>query len=363
MTRNFAPIWLLCTLLIFNSCKEKEAATDTQSIATGIPPFKPNKDMVAQIYTSKGLITVGLEFSRTSMTVANFVALAEGKMPNKYKPLGQPFYDGLKFHRVVENFMIQGGCPLGNGSGNPGYLFADEIHDELSHDGPGILSMANSGKNSNGSQFFITHMKTEWLNGVHTVFGRVIEGQDVVNKIEMNDIIDSIRIVRNTSEAQNFDALKVFNTQRDIINQKALAELKMKYEHHLASPLYKAFEDYVKKVYPQAISTPSGLYYLKTLSTEEEQASRGRVVKVHYKGMLTTGKVFDESYSRKEPIQFQLGAGNVIAGWDEGIALLRKGEKATFIIPSYLAYGEKGVQGAIGPNEPLIFEVQLVDIQ
>ena len=354
---------LILSLVFLNACKEKEGNSETQMIANGIPAFKANQDMIANIYTSKGLLKVGLEFVRTPMTVANFVALAEGKMPNKHKPLGQPYYDGLKFHRVIENFMIQGGCPLGDGTGNPGYLFPDEFHEELSHDGPGILSMANSGKNTNGSQFFITHAKTEWLNGVHTIFGRIIEGQEIVNKMTDKDVIDSIRIVRNTSEAQNFDALKVFNAQKDIVNQKALAELKVKYEHHLASPMYKAFEDYAKKVYPNAIKTPSGLYYVKTVTTEEEQVVHGKVVKVHYKGMLTSGKVFDESYTRKEPIQFPLGAGKVIAGWDEGIALLRKGEKAVLIIPGYLAYGEQGVQGAIGSNEPLVFEVHLVDFQ
>ncbi len=357
--------FILCGIILFSisACKEKTANSDIQAIASGVETFKANQDMIAMVYTNKGLIKLGLEYLRTPMTVANFVALAEGKMPNKHKPLGKPFYDGLKFHRIVENFMVQTGDPLGNGTGNPGYMFADEFHEELSHDGSGILSMANSGKNTNGSQFFITHMKTEWLNGVHTIFGRVIEGQDVVNKIEMNDIIDSIRIIRNTSEAQNFDAVKVFNAQKAILQQKAIAELKTKYEHHLASPMYKAFEDYVKKVYPQASKTASGLYFLKTTTTEEAQVVPGNLVKVHYKGMLTSGKVFDESYSRKEPIQFPLGAGNVIPGWDEGIALLRKGEKAVLIIPSYLAYGEKGVQGAIGPNEPLVFEVQLVDFQ
>lgn len=354
---------LVLSLIFLNSCKEKAGNSETQTIATGIPAFKANQDMIANVYTRKGLLKVGLEFVRTPMTVANFVALAEGKMPNKHKPLGQPYYDGLKFHRVIENFMIQGGCPFGDGTGNPGYTFPDEFHQELGHDGPGILSMANSGKNTNGSQFFITHTKTEWLNGVHTIFGRIIEGQDIVNKMTDKDVIDSIRIVRNTSEAQNFDALKVFNAQKDIVIQKTLAELKMKYEHHLASSVYKAFEDYAKKVYPNAIKTPSGLYYVKTTTTEEEQVVPGKVVKVHYKGMLTSGKVFDESYTHKEPIQFPLGAGKVIAGWDEGIALLRKGEKAVLIIPGYLAYGEQGVQGAIGPNEPLVFEVHLVDFQ
>lgn len=344
------------------SCKEK-TTDDTQSIAHSTKPFEANRDMIAHIYTSKGLIKVGLEFIRTPMTVANFVALAEGKMENKHRPIGKPFFDGLKFHRIVENFMIQGGDPLGNGTGNAGYLFQDEFHEELSHDGAGILSMANSGKNTNSSQFFITHTKTEWLNGVHTVFGRVIEGQDVVNKIIVDDIIDSIRIIRNSNEAKSFDAVKIFNAQREIQKQKEIALIQSKYGQHLASPMYKAFEEYVKKVYPNAMRTSTGLYYQKIQTTEGAQVVPGNIVKVHYRGKLTSGKIFDESYTRKEPIQFPLGAGNVIAGWDEGISLLRKGEKAILIIPSYLAYGEQGVQGAIGPNEPLIFDVELIDFQ
>lgn len=357
--------FLLVFAFVLGSCKEKQEVSDeTQVISTGIPAFAPNKDMVAHIYTNKGVIKVGLEFIRTPMTVANFIALAEGTMPNKIKSLGKPYFDGLKFHRVIENFMIQGGCPKGDGTGGPGYTFPDEFHEELGHDGPGILSMANAGKNTNGSQFFITHTKTEWLNGVHTVFGRVIEGQEVVNKITDKDIIDSVRIMRNTSEAQNFDAAKIFLAQKDIVNQKAMAELKAKYEQHLSTPLYRAFEDYVKKAYPSATKTPSGLYFIKSNTTEDVQATSGSIVKVHYKGMLTSGKIFDESYSRKEPIVFPLGASKVIPGWDEGLALLRKGEKATLIIPSYLAYGAEGAgQGAIPPNEPLVFEVHLVDVQ
>lgn len=360
---NKFSLILALSFLVLYGCKDKEVSSDTQSIAISGKPFEANKDMIANIYTSKGLIKVGLEFVRTPLTVANFVALAEGKMPNKHKALGVPYYDGTKFHRVVENFMIQGGDPVGNGTGNAGYLFPDEFNEELSHDGPGILSMANSGKNTNSCQFFITHTKTDYLNGVHTVFGRVIEGQDVVNKIAMDDRIDSIRIQRNSSEAKTFDAVKVFNAQREILKQKEMALAKAKYESLMTTPLYRAFEDYVKKVYPNAMQTPSGLYYIKTETTDREQAMAGNVVKVHYKGMLTSGKVFDESYSRHEPLQFPLGAGNVIAGWDEGVALLRKGEKATLIIPSYLAYGEKGVEGAIPPNEPLIFDIQLIDFQ
>jgi cyclophilin family peptidyl-prolyl cis-trans isomerase len=199
--------FILCGIILFSisACKEKTANSDTQAIASGVEPFKANQDMIAMVYTNKGLIKLGLEYIRTPMTVANFVALAEGKMPNKHKPLGNPFYDGLKFHRIVENFMIQTGDPLGNGTGNPGYMFADEFHEELSHDGPGILSMANSGKNTNGSQFFINLVTNSPLNNKHTVFGMVTENFSVVQAIGLvptnasdkpltDVVIDSIRI-------------------------------------------------------------------------------------------------------------------------------------------------------------------------
>lgn len=353
---------VIISISILSSCKEKPSS-ETQSIAAPSTPFIPSKDMIAVIYTSKGQIKVGLEFVRCPMTVANFVALAEGHMENKHKSLGKPFYDGLAFQRVEKGFMIQGGCPVGNGTGNAGYLFPDEFVPELRHDGPGVLSMANSGKNTNSCQFFITHTKTEFLDGLHSVFGKVLEGQDIVDKIEKNDRIDSIRIIRNTNEARSFDAVKVFQAQKEILKQKQLSALEAQYGQQQSSSNYRAFEEYVKKVYPNAIKAPCGLYYFKTTTTEEAQPVPGNVVKVHYKGMLTNGKVFDESYTRREPLQFPLGGGRVIPGWEEGISLLRKGEKATLIVPPYLAYGEQGIQGAIGPNETLVFEVQLVDFQ
>lgn len=173
--------------------------------------YKDMEDgLYAEMITSKGTILLKLEYQATPLTVANFVGLAEGQIKNDAKALGTPFYDGLVFHRVIPNFMIQGGDPKGNGQGGPGYRFKDEIVDSLKHSGPGILSMANAGPRTNGSQFFITHVQTSWLDGKHTVFGHVITGQEVVNAIVQGDKIEKVNIVRIGKDAKKFDAAKTF---------------------------------------------------------------------------------------------------------------------------------------------------------
>ena len=171
---------------------------------------KLDDGLYAEIETSKGKILLKLEYEKTPLTVANFVGLAEGKIQNTAKPLGKPYYDSLKFHRVIQNFMIQGGDPLGNGMGGPGYAFKDECLPELKFTGPGILAMANAGPVTNGSQFFITHVATPWLDMHHTIFGHVITGQDVVNAIQQNDLIIHVKIIREGKAAKNFNAEKVF---------------------------------------------------------------------------------------------------------------------------------------------------------
>jgi peptidyl-prolyl cis-trans isomerase A (cyclophilin A) len=303
----------------------------------------------AKFNTDKGTILVRLTHDKTPGTVGNFVGLAEGDLPNNSKDTGTPYYDGLKFHRVIPDFMIQGGCPQGMGTGDPGYKFDDEFHPELRHDGPGILSMANAGPGTNGSQFFITHVATPWLDQKHTVFGHVAEGQDVVDAIEQGDKIETLEIIRVGTQAESWNAAAAFD-QFKKGKEERLAREQEAQEKHLAA-LSEGFE-----------STPSGLRLKIVEKGDGNKASKGDRVSVHYKGALMDGTVFDSSFERNQPIEFLLGEGQVIPGWDEGIQLLRVGDKARMIIPPDLAYGSRGAGGVIPPNAALIFDVSLEGI-
>lgn len=309
-----------------------------------------NNGLYAKFNTSKGAILVNLEYEKTPGTVGNFVALAEGNLENSAKPQGNPYYDGLKFHRVIADFMIQGGCPLGTGTGSPGYSFDDEFHPELKHDGPGILSMANSGPASNGSQFFITHVATPWLDNKHTVFGKVVEGQEVVDKVQQNDLMESVEIIRVGDDAENFNAIEAF---RVFEGARAEREAQAKKEQ----------QELMDKVAAGYDETPSGLRYKILQNGDGKKATKGSMVSVHYKGQLLSGQVFDSSYQRKQPIDFTIGVGQVIPGWDEGIQLLKVGDKARLVIPSNLAYGSRGAGGVIPPDATLIFDVELMNVK
>jgi FKBP-type peptidyl-prolyl cis-trans isomerase len=309
-----------------------------------------NKGLYAKVKTSKGEILIDLEFEKTPGTVGNFVALAEGKLENSVKPQGEKYYDGLKFHRVIPDFMIQGGCPQGTGTGNPGYSFKDEFHPDLKHDKPGILSMANSGPASNGSQFFITHVATPWLDNKHTVFGSVIEGQDIVDSIVQDDILENVEIVKVGEDAENFNAIEEFRSfegdrEKRIDNN----------EEEMNAELDKLATGFNK--------TESGLRFQIIQKGDGKKAEKGKQVSVHYKGQLADGTVFDSSYQRKQPIDFTVGIGQVIKGWDEGLQLLQVGDKARLVIPSQLAYGSQGAGGVIPPNATLIFDVELMDVK
>lgn len=246
--------------------------------------------------------------------------------------------------------MIQGGCPQGTGTGDPGYKFDDEFHPDLKHSGPGVLSMANAGPGTNGSQFFITHVATPWLDNKHTVFGNVIEGQKIVDEIAQGDSIESLEIVRIGTEAESWNAVEAFKSF------ESSRELRLQEEKSKA-------EAELDKVASGFDKTNSGLRYKILKKGDGNKAAKGNTVSVHYEGSLTNGQVFDSSYQRNQPIDFQLGIGQVIPGWDEGISLLKVGDKARFVIPSELGYGSAGAGGVIPPNATLVFDVELMEVK
>lgn len=320
----------------------------------------------AEFNTTKGKIVCVLEYIKTPMTVANFVGLAEGKFQfNDSIKITKPFYNGLKFHRVISDFMIQGGDPEGTGAGGPGYQFYDEIVPDLRHTGPGILSMANSGPATNGSQFFITHKETPWLDGKHTVFGHVVEGQDIVNKIAQGDVMNTVKILRIGKEAKKWDANLAFKTAYAVLRQK---EDQKKAEFAKISAMSE--EDYknfmyqqVLTKYPNAKLSPSGLVYIIENEGTGPKPVKGTQLSVHYRGTFRSdGTQFDASYDRKQPMNFSFIENKMIPGFEEALAMLGKGGKAKIFIPYYQAYGKNGRPGAIPPYADLVFDLEIVDL-
>ena len=325
------------------------------------PDASYGEGLFARITTTKGDIVVRLEYQRTPLTVCNFVALAEGKMNSSRD---KPYYNGLTFHRVISkangddhDFMIQGGCPLGTGTGGPGYNFPDEIVSSLKHDKPGVLSMANAGPGTNGSQFFITLVPTPHLDGRHTVFGQVVEGQDIVNNsIKKGDRIIRITIIRNGSRANQFKAdQSAFDSLLRTANAASSRDVASKRNADI---------NQINSQYPNAVQNPSGVRYIIQRSGTGEKPAMGKTVQVHYKGSLLSGRVFDDSYIRNNPIKFSAGVGQVIDGWDEMIMDMRIGEKRLAILPPEKAYGSREMgNGLIPANSFLVFEIDLLGIE
>ncbi len=350
MRKSILFLGLIAFLQLTLSAQNKQISKMDQDFLS-----KQADGLYAKFQTSRGDIYTTLEFKKVPMTVGNFVALAEGKMENKAKSIGKPFYDSLKFHRVIsiangdqQNFMIQGGDPMGTGAGGPGYSFPDEFDASLTHSGPGVLSMANSGPATNGSQFFITHVATPWLDNKHSIFGKVVQGQDIVDATKQNDVLVTLTILRKGAEAMAFDGLKAFNDGKANLAKKNAA----------ADAERAAAAEKIKASFPN--STPSGLKYVVLQEGTGAMPVATSNVKVHYTGSLTDGKVFDSSVQRGQPIDF--GLNQVIQGWTEGVQLMKEGAKYKFYIPYKLAYGEAGYPGAIPPKSDLIFEVELIKI-
>ena len=334
-------------------------------------PKKPKLEpgIYAEFTTTKGVILLQLEFEKTPMTVANFVGLVEGNLViDDTIVYDKPFYDGLKFHRVIADFMIQGGDPKGDGTGGPKHRFADEFDPSLTHSGPGILSMANSGPSTNGSQFFITHKETPWLDGKHSVFGHVIAGQDVVNAIEQGDEMTKVRIIRKGRTAKKWQASAQYAAVMDKIKEqeaikaaeyaKIAAMSKEEYSDYMLAEVQKDFSDAKRS------DSGSGLVYIIENEGAGAKPEKGSGLSVHYRGTFRkSGKQFDASYDRNQPMEFKYLLQRMIPGFEEGIGMLGKGGKAKLIIPYYSAYGEQGRPGAIPPYSDLVFDIEILEVK
>lgn len=363
--------FLITLALLLASCKSQYA-----DLGDGL---------FADIKTNKGDIIVQLEYEKTPVTVANFVSLAEGTSPfvnDSFK--GKKYYDGVTFHRVIKDFMIQGGDPTGQGGGSPGYKFKNEIHDSLSHDKAGILSMANAGPGTNGSQFFITHKETPFLDGRHTVFGEVAVGMDVVDSIAnvktalapqkdkpVEDVVmKTIEIIRNGRDAKNFDAVQVMTDYFAEEEAKIAAFEKMKTD----------FSAELAQQREQAKELPSGLKIMTLKEGQGEKPKIGQKVNVFYAGHLQNGNLFDSNYEdvaikfNKFDQRRKLGRGyeavpmdyspeaRLIPGFKEGLMTMKVGDKIRVFIPPHLGYGAAGSRGVIPPNADLVFDLEITGI-
>ncbi|AVM49900.1 peptidylprolyl isomerase [Capnocytophaga sp. oral taxon 878] len=364
-------IALLSAMLVFFSCSSQKKA------------YKDLGDgLFADIETTKGNLVVKLNYKETPVTVASFVSLAEGKNPYvKAEYKGKPFYNGIIFHRVIKNFMIQGGDPTGTGMGDPGYRFEDEIVASLKHSKKGILSMANSGPDTNGSQFFITHVPTEHLDGKHTVFGEVVKGLEVIDAIAAVETkqpgnrpikevkINKVTIIANGKEAEKFDAVKVFNDY--------FTEVESRGEKAKAAVASLAQEIVAQEAKAEAL--PSGVKILKVTNGTGKKPNHTEFVMVNYAGYLRNGNLFDSNIKEVEkkfnkynsmrdrqngyqPIPFPYTpSAQLIPGFKEALLTMKVGDKIRVFIPSALGYGEAGAADVIPPNSDLIFDIEILD--
>ncbi len=373
---------VLTVILALTSCKTGKHA----DLGDGI---------FADIQTNKGDIVVKLEHAKTPITIANYVSLAEGTSPfvsEEYK--GKKYYDGLTFHRVMKDFMIQGGDPTATGTGNPGYKFKDEFNDSLVHDKKGILSMANGGPTTNGSQFFITLKPTPWLNGVHTVFGEVIKGMDVLDTIAnvatsqapqkdkpvVDVVMNTVEIIRNGKEAKKFDAVQIM-TDYFAAEEERLAKAEKENQARMEAfkKMLPAFVAELTEMKKKAKAFPSGLQIYNLVEGTGERPKIGQQVKVFYAGYLENGTLFDSNIEeiakmfntyderRKQgrgyeatPMLYSPEA-RLFPGFKEGLLTMKIGDKIRVFMPPHLGLGEQG-GGPIPPNSNLIFDIEVTGV-
>jgi cyclophilin family peptidyl-prolyl cis-trans isomerase len=331
------------------------------------------RGLYAEVTTNKGLIVMRLEFEKTPMTVANFVGLAEGSIENPAQPLGTPYFNGTKWHRVVPGHVIQGGQPAGGKFEGPGYLFPNEIDPTLNHDKSGMVGMANAGPHTNGSQWYITLADRSYLNGNYTVFGEVIQGLDVVKAIVQGDEIITVKIVRIGRIAGQFRptaaAFKQMVAAAEARVMKETAERKAREEELVAGQ------------WPKAVAGENGVRFIINKEGTGKPPAAGAIVKASYAGKtLLSGLAFigtadaGKPYRGEtpEPFEFEIGKTKINPGLDAAFPQMKKGEKRTLIIPDDQAYGRNGFYSKSRPNEKrfvigpfsmLVYEIEVLDIK
>ena len=353
---------ILAATVLFTSC----STVKTPNSMSKEEYSNLSDGLYAVMETTKGKMVIELYEEDAPLTVANFVGLAEGTKENKAKPLGTPYYDGIVFHRVIKDFMIQGGDPDGKGTGGPGYDFEDEFFSTKKHDKKGVLSMANAGPGTNGSQFFITEVPTPWLDGRHTIFGQVVDGLEVVDSIAnvkkgpqdrpVEDILmTKVTIVKKGDKYKNYDGGKAFT--------KAQSEHKAKVQAILDKEKAELQKDIdrQKEMTAKAQKTPSGLMYVIEKEGTGELPKHGDKVEVNYALRLNDGKILDSSFERNQPLTAEVGVTGLIQGWMEALTMFKKGSKVFLIIPPELGYGPQGAGGVIPPNATLYFDMEILD--
>lgn len=340
--------------------------------------------LYAVMNTSKGEMVLELHAEEAPITVANFVSLSEGnskQVSDAYA--NKPYYNNTVFHRVIKDFMIQGGDPTGTGQGGPGYRFKDEFNEGLTHSSKGILSMANSGPYTNGSQFFITHKETPWLDQRHTIFGRLVKGESVLDSIantatDPTDkpldsiLLKSVTIVRVGSEAKKFNANEII--EEYFFGIEAERESYSKFREERALTFTYTFNS------EEVTTTDSGLQFTVLQAATGDKPTMGTEVGLNYAGWLSDGQLFDTNIAtiaEKDQNFEQINAMHrgqfmplmmtvepdapMIPGFKEAVLDMSFGEKRLVRIPSNLAYGSQGAGGVIPPDADLIFQLELID--
>ncbi len=374
MTKTLSARRVLVALLALGAVAAGFTVSSRAQESPAVKDATKDPGLYAVFETTKGTIVARLAYDKAPVTVANFVGLVTGEMEWKDPQTGamvkRPFYDGLKFHRCIAGFMVQGGCPLGNGRGGPGYSFGDEFDASLRHDTAGLLSMANSGPNTNGSQFFITLGPTPHLNDRHSVFGKVVSGLDAAqsmaavpmkggeNSTPVDDILmTKVRIVRTGAEAEAFDWKKEF-AKKDELPERMKAYRAGKDKAEMGKLFQTLGVDPAKMQ-----KGDSGLEYFVRQPGTGAVPKAGQTIVAHYTGYLLDGTKFDSSVDRGSPFETQIGVGRVIKGWDMAFTQMKVGEKRLLVIPGDLAYGKRGAGGVIPPDATLVFDVELLEVK